>query len=702
MKKSEIRMTKAEGNPKSEGSNRGSAGSRFRILDLRASFGFRASDFGFGISDFGRVFGLWPLGFFSVWFLLFGTSLRAQVPENLVVDGIPPIRAELQADAGRYLEFRAAVFNSWHPQKRELLITTRFADSMQLHHVKMPGGARKQLTFLPEPVRGGSFRPGTGDFIVFSQDVGGGEFFQFYRSEPENGKVTLLTDGKSRNTGANWSESGKWIAYTSTRRNGKDNDIYLMNPGESGDASAKSQMLLQVEGGGWSVQDWSPDESKLIVAEYISINESRLYLVDVEKKTKEFLTPKTEEKVSYSQAQFAKDGRSVFITTDKDSEFQRLTRFDLATRQFTVLTKDIAWDVDEFDLSKDGRTIAFITNEDGVGVLHLLDTRSGKELKVPKLPLGVPSNLSWHENSRDLAFNLTSAKSPYDVYSLDVKAGKVERWTDSETGGLDTGGFVEPELIKLKSFDGTPISAFVYRPDPAKFPGKRPFMVNIHGGPEGQSRPGFQARNNYYLNEMGVGIVYPNVRGSSGYGKTYLTLDNGYKREDSVKDIGAILEWAKKDAGIDAQKIAVIGGSYGGYMVLASMTHFADDIKCGVDVVGISNFLTFLKNTQDYRRDLRRVEYGDERDEKMREFLEKISPMTSVKKIKDPLLVVQGKNDPRVPVTESEQMVKAIRDHGGVVWYLMAKDEGHGFAKKRNNDFQFLATILFFKEHLVP
>jgi dipeptidyl aminopeptidase/acylaminoacyl peptidase len=426
-----------------------------------------------------------------------------------------------------------------------------------------------------------------------------------------------------------------------------------------------------------------------------------LYLVDVKKGEKELLTPKTTEKISYSQAAFAKDGRSVFVATDKDSEFQRLMRLDLGTRKFTVLTKDIPWDVDEFDVSKDGRTIAFITNEDGVGVLHLMEAQSGKELKVPKLPLGVPSNLSWHENSRDLVFNMTSAKSPFDVYSLDVKSGKVERWTESETGGLNTSSFVEPQLIKLKSFDGTPISAFVYRPDPQKFPGKRPVIINIHGGPEGQSRPGFQARNNYYLNELGVGIVYPNVRGSSGYGKTFLTLDNGFKREDSVKDIGAIIEWVKKSSDFDAKKIAVMGGSYGGYMVLASSTHFPEDIKCAVDVVGISNFLTFLKNTQDYRRDLRRVEYGDERDEKMREFLEKISPTTNVKKIKSPMLVVQGQNDPRVPVTEAEQMAKAIRDQGGVVWYLMAKDEGHGFAKKKNNDFQFLTTILFFKEHLM-
>jgi dipeptidyl aminopeptidase/acylaminoacyl peptidase len=296
---------------------------------------------------------------------------------------------------------------------------------------------------------------------------------------------------------------------------------------------------------------------------------------------------------------------------------------------------------------------------------------------------------------------MNSARSPNDVYSLDVKTGKVERWTESETGGLQAATFIEPQLIRLKSFDGLEISAFVYRPDPKRFPGPRPVLINIHGGPEAQSRPNFQARNNYYLNELGIAIVYPNVRGSDGCGKTYLTLDNGLKREDSVRDIGTIIDWITRDPSLDRQRIAVLGGSYGGYMVLASMIQFAGQLRCGVDVVGISNFLTFLKNTQDYRRDLRRVEYGDERDPKMAEFLEKISPTTNVKKITKPLFVVQGQNDPRVPVTESEQMVKAIRDNGGAVWYLMAKDEGHGFQKKKNADFQFLSTILFLREHLL-
>lgn len=625
------------------------------------------------------------------------TQAVAQVPDNLVVDGIPPAPAELKADAGRYLEFRSAGFNSWHPVKRELLITTRFADSTQLHKVKSPGGAREQLTFTPEPVAGGGWQPKEGSYIVFSQDTGGGEFYQYYRLDPDTGRITLLTDGKSRNGGGRFARNGQWFAYTSTRRNGRDTDVYVMNPADP----KTDRLLCELPGGGWTVMDWSQDASQILLGEYLSINHSRIHLLDVKTGDKPLLTPDEAVPVSHGSAQFARDGKSIFFTSDKDSEFQQLRRMELNTRKTQVLTPGLAWDVDEFDLSPDGKAIAFITNEDGVGKLYLIDARSGRKRRSPELPLGIPSGVTWHENGRDLAFNFTSARSTSDVFSFDTKSAKVERWTESETGGLNAANFVEPVLIQLKSFDGTPVSGFIYRPDPKKFPGKRPIIVNIHGGPEGQSRPSFQARNNYYLDEMGVAILYPNVRGSAGYGKSFLKLDNGFKREDSVRDIATFLDWIGNDDGLDAGRVAVMGGSYGGYMALACLTHFDDRLRCGVDVVGISSFVTFLKNTHDYRRDLRRVEYGDERDPAMAEFLQSISPLTNVEKIRKPLLVVQGQNDPRVPVTESEQMVKALRENGGQVWYLMARDEGHGFRKKKNADFQFISTIQFLREHLL-
>jgi len=472
------------------------------------------------------------------------TNALAQVPDNLVVEGVPPFPAELRQEASRYMEFRAAVFNSWHPARREMLIATRFADSMQLHAIKTPGAARKQLTFLPEPVAGGKYRPRSGDCIVFSQDTGGGEFYQLYRYDLADGRITLLTDGKSRNMGGLWARGGGQLAFTSTKRNGKDNDIWLVNPL----TPESAKLVSEVVGGGWSVQDWSHDETKLLLREYISVNESHLHVLDLKARERRLITPEGERNVAYDRAQFSSDDKTVFTTTDREAEFQRLVEMDLSGKIVRVLTGRLSWDVEEFELSPTGEMIAFVTNEDGAGVLHLINAASGQAMKTPKLPLGIPSGIEWHENGRDLGFSFVSAKSPTDAYSIDVQTGQLARWTESETGGVDAQQFVEPTLVKLKSFDGLQISAFVYRPDATKFPGKRPVMVIIHGGPESQSRPIFQARNNYYLNELGIAIIYPNVRGSSGYGKTFVALDNGFKREDSVRDIAAVIDFIKRDA----------------------------------------------------------------------------------------------------------------------------------------------------------
>jgi dipeptidyl aminopeptidase/acylaminoacyl peptidase len=621
----------------------------------------------------------------------------APVPENLTADGIPPIPDELRAEVGRYLEFRSASFRAWHPQRREMLIATRFADTTQIHVVKMPGGARRQITFGKEPIDGVAMQPKAGDCFVYSQDTGGGEFYQLFRFDFADGRATLLTDGKSRNTGPKWSRDGKQLAYTSTRRTGRDNDVRLVNPFDP----KTDREILQVNGGGWSVRSWSHDHARLLLGEYLSANESRLHLLELATGKTELLTPPGAEKVAWGEAVFAPDDKSVLALCDQGSEFQRLVRLDLATKAVTVMSGDIPWDIDDLALSPNGQRIAIVANEDGASVLRILDAQTGALMAQPKLPLGVLAGLAWYRDSRQLGFSLNSARSPTDAWSLDLATGLLTRWTESETGGLDPQKFAEPELVRIPSFDGTKISGFLYRPDAQKFPGPRPLLVNIHGGPEGQSLPVFQGRNNYLIGELGIALFYPNVRGSSGYGKTFLALDNGFKREDSVRDIGAFLDHLGTDPKLDRTRFAVMGGSYGGYMVLASLVHYSDRLRAGIDVVGISNFLSFLKNTQDYRRDLRRVEYGDERDPAMAAHLEKISPLNNVAKIQRPLLVVQGRNDPRVPVTEAEQIVKAVRAAGGTGWYLVAADEGHGFAKKPNADFQFLTQILFLREHLL-
>jgi len=616
--------------------------------------------------------------------------------ENLVVEGIPKIPASLAETVERYTNFRGASLGSWDPVKREMLISTRFADTAQIHLVKMPGGARTQLTFYPDSVSSAQFSPVSGNSFVFSKDIGGNEFFQVYRFDNASGDVTLLTDGKSRNVAPVWSYDGQKLAYGSTRRNGNDVDLYVVEP-----ANSKSdRMLTQLQGGGWEPMDWSPDNRKILVREEISANESYLWIVDASSGEKTLITPKGGVKIAYRGGQFSKDGKGIYVTTDKDSEFQRLAYVDPASKQHNYLSSHISWDVDEFDLSYDGRTIAFVTNEDGFGVLHLLDTKTAKEKPVPDLPKGIASGVRWHKNNRDLGFNITSARSTSDVYSLDVQTGKVDRWTYSETGGLNTANFSEPQLIHWKSWDGREISGFLYRP-PAKFTGKRPVIVNIHGGPEGQFRPGFLGRNNYYLNELGLAMIFPNVRGSTGYGKTFLTMDNGLLREGSYKDINFLLDWIQTQSDLDANRVLVTGGSYGGFMTLAVATNYNNRICCSVDVVGPSNLVTFLEHTSGYRQDLRRVEYGDERDPKMRDFLERIAPFNKTKNITKPLFVIAGKNDPRVPASESEQMVSIVRQNGTPVWWLEAKDEGHGFRKKKNQDYQFYATGMFVKEYLL-
>ena len=640
--------------------------------------------------------------------LPFASGTMAQAPagavvkpgDNLVADGLPEIPAEIAEAVGRYTEFRSASLASWHPTKREMLISTRFGDTSQLHEVRFPLGARRQLTFFPDRVGGSSWPRHSADYIVFTKDKGGDEFDQIHRLDLATGAISMLSPGgRSQNSLGPWSHQGDRMAFSSTRRNGTDRDIYVMDPRDP----VSTRMLLEVKGGGWGAADWSPDDKKLAVYEYLSVNESYIWLVDVASGEKTLLTPKGEggtEQVAYGGAVFSADGRGVYVTTDKESEFQRLAYLDLATGKHSYLTSHIPWDVDSYELSPDGKTLAFVTDEEGMSVLHLLDTATGKEKPAPKLPTGLVSSLAWHNNGRDLGLGLTSARSPADVYSLDLTSGALERWTESETGGLNAANFSEAELVRWKSFDGKTISGLLYKPA-SRFTGPRPVIINIHGGPEGQSRPGFQGRSNFFLDQLGVAVVYPNVRGSTGFGKSFVKLDNGVLREDSVKDIGALLDWIPSRPDLDASRVMVTGGSYGGYMTLAVATHYDAKIRCSLDVVGISNFVTFLQNTESYRRDLRRVEYGDERDPAMRQHLLQISPATNAQRITKPLFVVQGKNDPRVPYTESEQMVATVKKNGGPVWYLLANDEGHGFAKKKNQDFQFYATIAFVREHLL-
>ncbi len=633
-------------------------------------------------------------------------QIRTVNDGNVVLDGVPEIPAHINQQLNRYQNVRSASVSDWSFDGSSIYITTRFGEVSQLHRVDTPGGLRYQITFFSEPVRGATRRPGSSS-LVFGMDEGGSEFFQLYVLDPESGAHRRLTDGSSRNQAALWSDDGAMLSFTSTRRNGRSNDVYVMNA----DDTASARLLLESpDGSFWGASDWNPAGNQLLIVQYVSITDSRLHLVNVETGEQKQLVGGGDRTASYSGISpvFTPDGRRILLATDAYGDFQQLAVMDLASRETEVLTKDIPWNVTELEISVDASRGAFVVNEGEVSRLYLLDPSSLRYELVESVPRGILFGLSFSPDSRRLAFTLNSPLTPSDVFTLDMgesptEAGRLLRWTYSEVGGLNTKTFVEPELITYPTFDevdGKPrqIPAFVYRPEGE---GPHPVIVSIHGGPESQYRPFFSSTFQMWVNELGAAVIAPNVRGSSGYGKAYVKLDNGYLRENSVKDIGALLDWIATQADLDEQRVGVYGGSYGGYMVLASAVHYSDRLRAAVEIVGVSNFATFLENTQDYRRDLRRAEYGDERDPEMRKFLESIAPSNHADKITVPLFVAQGQNDPRVPVTESEQIVREVRASGHDVWYMNALNEGHGFRKKENRDLFGEIAVLFFKTHLL-
>lgn len=619
------------------------------------------------------------------------SPLMAQVRElgALRFDGIPEIPDRIPARMQQYQSMRSAGFVDWNPFGGGMVIATRFGETSQLHYVEWPGGARTQITFYKEPVGGASYCPDPQNKgLLITMDVGGGEFYQLFFLDFATGKTTLLTDGQARNTDPIFSPDGKTIVYSSNLRSGADVDIRtlsLANPGQS-------EIVYQGQGH-WGAMDWHQD--KLLLYNYISINESYIYVYDMTKKALIPINPQEGKKISYGGALWGKDGKGVFYTSDEIGEFQELFYYELENGNKTRLTSHIPWDISELAMSQDGKKLAYIANEDAVSKLHVLDLATKQELHIPQPPLGVIGGISFNEDSTDLAFTVNAANIPGDVYTVRLTTGELIRWTYSEAGGLKAENFIAPQLIHFPSFDGLQIPAFYYRPKNAT--GKTPVVISIHGGPESQEFPTFSITYQYLATELGVAVIAPNVRGSAGYGKTYLLKDNWLQRMDSVKDIGALLDWIEKQPELDPAKVAVFGGSYGGFMVLASMYMYNDRICAGVDVVGISNIYTFLINTQEYRRDLRRVEYGDERVPEVQKFLIETAPTTNAHKITKPLLVVQGANDPRVPASEAEQIVEIVRKNGGDVWYLLAANEGHGFRKKSNRD-QYLNCMMFFWE----
>jgi len=636
---------------------------------------------------------------------LAGVSRRETNNGKLVMEDIPAIPASTVAALNRYQNVRSASFLDWTRDGEGIYLSTRFGDVSQVHRVEQPGGARNQLTFFSEPVGSVRREPG-GQRIIFTMDAGGSEFSQIFMMPSANADAIMLTDGESRNGAVVWDRKGGRIAYRSTRRNGASNDVWVMDPGNPETAR---MVLESPDGTNWSGVDFSADGGQLLVSNYVGNMDSRIHVLDLESGDMRLLAGNPAAPSSNYPVAFDRAGAGFWFVTDVAGEFRRLAWQSLEEgSQPEFVTNGIPWHVGGANLSEDRTRGAFTVNENGYSRLYLIDLENREYRPVDNIPTGVLGNMEFSPGGGSLAMTLNTAKTPSDIFVLALgegalESGELQRWTFSEVGGLDTDSFISPELVHYPTFDldgeaPRQIPAWVFKPAGE---GPFPVIIAIHGGPEGQARPTFSSTYQMWVQKLGVTVIRPNVRGSSGYGKTYQSLDNGYLRENSVRDIGALLDWIETQPDLDAGRVAVDGGSYGGYMVLASATYFSDRLKAAVDVVGISNFVTFLENTQDYRRDLRRVEYGDERDPAMRAHLDKISPLNNVEKITVPMLVVQGQNDPRVPVTESQQIVEALRTQGQPVWYMNALNEGHGYRKKENRDVYQQVMMLFFEEFLL-
>lgn len=605
----------------------------------------------------------------------------------LVYDGVPAIPASLRPQIQRYRNARGAGFQDWMADG-SILISTRFGETSQLHRVAAPGADRRQLTFFGEPIGGAAVIPGTNRY-AYSRDSGGAEYFQIYLAGEHGGEVAL-TEAGTRNQNLLFSRDGR-TAYWSQVRPGQS--TYEIIQG-SVERPGERRVVYRGEGS-WVPADVSADGRTLLMSRYISVQESELWVLDLTTGQARELRP-TDDKISWGDASLTPDGHSVIATSDEGSDFSRLVQVSVADGSVTPLTDDLNWDVEGVELSDDGRLLAYTVNEDGYAKVHVRDLRTRRALPQPELPVGTAGGLEFSPDGRTLALTLSTPSSSGDVWTWDVENGGLTRWTESEVGPVDPSTFVTPELVRFDSFDGLSVPAFVYKP--RDIDGRAPVIIDIHGGPEGQSRPGFNPGYQQWVNDLGAVVIVPNVRGSTGYGKTYVAMDNGPLRQDSVKDIGALLDWIATQPDLDPSRVVVHGGSYGGFMVLAASAGYPDRLAGVVDIVGISNFVSFLQNTEGYRRDLRRAEYGDERDPEMRAIFDQISPLNLTDRMTAPLLVIQGANDPRVPRSEAEQIVSAVRGHDRPVWYLLAMDEGHGFRKKTNSDAQAEVTNLFLRQ----
>ncbi|WP_205596805.1 S9 family peptidase [Halostella salina] len=607
-------------------------------------------------------------------------------------------------DIERYLNVRKAYGASFGPDGERLAFLLDTTGVPQVWTLDAPGAWPDQRTFAEERVTFASWSPER-DELAFGMDEGGNERAQLFRLDAGDGTITPLTatpDAKHRWGG--WSHDGERFAFASNRRDESVFDVYVQDRAATGDGAE-----LVHEGDGWlSVAGWSPDDDRLIVHEAHASFDHDLHVLHLDSGELEHLTPDTDE-VRYSSPEWGPDGDAIYLVSDEGADTTYLARLDLDSHDLAVVAEGGEWNVGGVAVDDETGRLAYSRNVDGytdLTVGELAGPTEIAEFPEPDLPGGVCGGVSFGPDAERFAITVNGDAVNPNVYVVDVATGDAERWTDAPTAGIPRDRFRESELVRVESFDGLEVPGFLTLPEGAggdgggsddATAGDTPVVVDIHGGPESQRRPSFHGVKQYLV-DRGYAVFEPNVRGSSGYGRAYTALDDVEKRMDSVADIEACVDWLADHPAVDPDRIAAMGGSYGGFMVLAALTEYPDLWAAGVDIVGIANFVTFLENTGDWRRSLREAEYGSLADD--REFLESISPIHSVDDIAAPLFVLHGENDPRVPVGEAEQIVERAREQGVPVRKLIFEDEGHGFTKLENRIEAYSAVAEFLDEHV--
>ena len=589
----------------------------------------------------------------------------------------------------QYMNIKSCGGGDISPTGDKVLFTSNMPGVAQLFVVSSKGGWPNQITFYEDRVAYGTWSP-DGQWILFGKDIGGSERTQLFLSNPAGEKVIQLTDNnKVIHAFGDWSPDGKKIAFAANERNEAYFDIYVM------DLATKEKKMVYQKDGNFAVADWSPDGKSLILEETVTNTNANLHLFDLAAGQATLLTPHEGDAV-YSNVRFTPDSKTLYLSSDQDRDFENLAKIELPNGKLNYLENEKR-DVSAMILSDNGRYMAYTANMEGYGDLFVKDMQSGKMVPLPKMPRGVVGGISFTKTGDKLVFSFTSSSRNNNVWLYDRPAKTIEQLTFAPMGGIDRTTMVEPTLIKYKSHDGLEIPAFFYLPTGAKKGDALPVILSVHGGPESQERPDFAKLYQYFLSR-GYAIFAPNVRGSAGYGKSFMAMDNIEKRPEALKDLIWAVEYLKSSGYADPKKIAVMGGSYGGYSTLAMLTMYPDLWAAGVSIVGIANFETFLKNTGAWRRKLRESEYGYL--DKDLDFMKSISPIYMVDKITAPLMVIQGANDPRVPQIEADQIAEKVKAKGGVVEYLLFPDEGHGLAKIPNQIKAYTAAADFLDKYV--